>query len=71
MVKILTDPMMEKSEQGSVAERFSNFYKYRANRNTSHNIPNFLADGQLKKTIDLLNKRYNKMKKYKFLKIRN
>ena len=67
---IRSDPMMKRSEKESVEKRISKFYKYRDNRNTFHTVWNFVAEGQLKNTVKLLNKRYNKIRRDRLLKIR-
>ena len=43
---------MKRSEQESVEKMIINFYKYRPNRNTSHTVRHFVAEGKLQDTIE-------------------
>ena len=60
---------MKRSEQELIAKRIIDFYKNRANRNTSHTVRHFLAEGLLRNTIGGVIRRFNKTGRDRYLKI--
>ena len=60
---------MKRSEYESIAKRIINFYKNRANRNTSHTVRHFVAEGQLQNSIERVIRRFKQTGRDGYLKI--